>query len=233
MLSISLSLQTDPFVFLLDCPLAHVEPYSMHRPFHCVESVLGCTVSQWLWDFLSGFSQWLLFGMTLRPMISLPWITHATMRDPVLSLGWPEHFAQYWTYHLGSRSLTELLLLLRTIVWLYRDLNSEDWRVAPLGCVNITQSVRISAPCVRCPIPHAKLTYSKMLLKLVCMIDCDVFCTVYVFHATRGCYRYDKRYEMIDDVTPSIWMNVLDLISLFSYCGPLSTWQEEQFVYSL
>ena len=48
------------------------------------------------------------------------------------------------------------------------------------------------------------------------MIDCDVFCTVYLFHTTRGCYQFDKRCDMIGDVMPHINMNVPDLITLLA-----------------
>jgi hypothetical protein len=48
------------------------------------------------------------------------------------------------------------------------------------------------------------------------MIDCDVFCTVYLFHTPRGRYQFDNRCDMIGDVMPPINMNVLDLIILLA-----------------
>ena len=48
------------------------------------------------------------------------------------------------------------------------------------------------------------------------MIDCDVFCTVYLFHTTRGRYQFDNGCDMIGDVMPPINMNVLDLIILLA-----------------
>ena len=44
------------------------------------------------------------------------------------------------------------------------------------------------------------------------MIDCDVFCIVYLFYATRGRYQCD----MIGDVMPPINRNVPDLIILLA-----------------